>query len=141
MTLKVTISIYQIIPARMLQNEPFETMTLFLKKESKIITNNLEISHYTSDDEEFMEIIYEYEEGNIRVVVTKIEDSDEKNNEFQLDIPYKDNEDSEKNQSVDFSLILSNNPESDYDFKVFELQGVSSCSSELKFNLTVNNKK
>ena len=39
---------------------------------------------------------------------------------------------------MDFSLIVSKSPESNYDFKVFEVLSVSPCSSELKFNLTVD---
>lgn len=139
-TLSVTISIYLNNNFRRnLQDTSLKTMTILVKKINKLRVNKEEISQYTTDDEEFMKLIEQYEEGAIRIVVTKIEDSNGKNTDFKLDVTYKDNADSEKNQNVDFSLIISKSPESNYDFKVYEVQEVSACSSEFQFNLTVDN--
>ena len=78
-----------------------------------------------------------------KIVVSKIDVvNDDNTNDvlklYNFTISLRDNGDSQKEHDVVFSSVI-NNPDSDYKIRVYKLVEVSSCSSELEFNLTVDN--
>ena len=101
--------------------------------------NGKEIIGFFTTEEQFQS----FEENIMKIVVTKIEvvNDDNMNDVLKLynfTISLRDNGDSQKEHDVDFSSVI-NNPDSDYKIRVYKLVEVSSCSSELEFNLTVDN--
>ncbi len=118
-----------------------KTITVHNNKEKNYIKDNYEILYYSTDDEEFTNLIQEYNEGKMtKIVVTKIEaieDKEGNSNLYKLDVEFQDNADSEKNQNVDFySLVVTEG--TNYDIKVLKIKEVSLCNTEFKFNFTVD---
>lgn len=140
--LKINITIFYSNPSRILQETKSIRKTITVKKKKNLIKNNHEISYYSTDDEEFTNLISEYEEGKIkRIVVTKIdiiEDKENKQKLYKLDVDIKDNADSDKNQKIDFYSLLVSNEGTNYDIKVLKVVEVSLCADNYKFNLTVD---
>ena len=128
---------------RNLDNDNIEeyNMTLQFSKKTEYNLNDKEILWFTTDDEEFTELISQYEQNQIRIVVTKIEydndNSDNKDEElFIFDVYLGENADSQLEQEVDFSYIITE--VSNYSISIYKVQDISSCSNEYKFNLTTD---
>ena len=101
--------------------------------------NGKEILGFSTTEEQFQQ----FEENIMKIVVSKIEvvNDDNRNDILKLynfTISLRNNGDSQKEHDVDFSNVISN-PDSDYKIRVYKLVEASSCSSELEFNLTVDN--
>ena len=141
--LNITLLIYNTGTQRNLdENEPIEK-TILVKKIAKKIINNKEISQFTTDDEDFNSLLSKYKEGEIRIVIKKIEKpkGEEDFSEFyNFDVNLGNNTDSETNQSIDLSLIFSGDSQSDYNIRIYKVKDISPCSEEYKFNITVDRK-
>lgn len=140
--LNITILLYITVSQRNLEEQkPIEKNILVTKKAEKI-SNNQQISKFSSDDNDFISLLSKYKEEEIRIVVKKIEMMNSKDNinKFYLDVNLGNNEDSQKTQSKDLSLIFSEESNSDYNIRIYKVKEISPCSEEYKFNITVDNK-
>lgn len=129
---------------RNLDNDNIEekNMTLKLSKKNEYNYKDKEIIWFTTEDAEFTELISQYEQNQIKIVVTNIEydneNSDNKDKELYIfDVYLGENADNQLEQEVDFSSIITNEV-SNYSISIYKVQDISSCSDEYKFNLTTN---
>lgn len=129
---------------RNLDNDNIEekNMTLQLSKKTEYNYKDKEIIWFTTEDAEFTELISQYEQNQIKIVVTNIEydneNSDNKDKELYIfDVYLGENADNQLEQEVDFSSIITNEV-SNYSISIYKVQDMSSCSDEYKFNLTTN---
>lgn len=129
---------------RNLDNDNIEekNMTLKLSKKNEYNYKDKEIIWFTTEDAEFTELISQYEQNQIKIVVTNIEydndNSDNKDKELYIfDVYLGENADNQLEQEVDFSSIITNEV-SNYSISIYKVQDMSSCSDEYKFNLTTN---
>ena len=117
-------------------------MILQLSKKTEYNYKDKEIIWFTTEDAEFTELISQYEQNQIKIVVTNIEydneNSDNKDKELYIfDVYLGENADNQLEQEVDFSSIITNEV-SNYSISIYKVQDISSCSDEYKFNLTTN---
>lgn len=138
MELKIKIVIDSINSNNLEESKKIETFKAI--KIKNIINNNNEISCYTIDDVKYNTLINTYEEGNIKIIVNKIELNNKEyqinNQKYILNVNLGDNGESQKKHNINFQKVLSENP--NYNIRTYEIQEISSCSNELKFNLTVD---
>ena len=129
---------------RNLDNDNIEekNMILQLSKKTEYNYKDKEIIWFTTEDAEFTELISQYEQNQIKIVVTNIEydneNSDNKDKELYIfDVYLGENANNQLEQEVDFSSIITNEV-SNYSISIYKVQDISSCSDEYKFNLTTN---
>jgi len=129
---------------RNLDNDNIEekNMILQLSKKTEYNYKDKEIIWFTTEDAEFTELISQYEQNQIKIVVTNIEydndNSDNKDKELYIfDVYLGENANNQLEQEVDFSSIITNEL-SNYSISIYKVQDISSCSDEYKFNLTTN---
>ena len=139
--LSATISVYITKSSRILDSEPIR-MTVTLKKDLSKKVDNSEISRFSAVGEELSSLINGYEQDEVRVVVNKIEIKEDKKNtrpgklSYGLNVNLGENTDSQKNQDIDYDSIVSG--KSQYDIRSYKVLSVTPCTSEYKFNLTLD---
>ena len=139
--LNATISVYITKSLRILDSEPIQ-LTVTLKKDLSKNDENSEISRFSAVDDELSSLIGGYEQDEVRVVVNTIEIKEDKKNikpgksSYELKVNLGENTDSQKNQDIDYESIISG--KSQYDIRLYKVQSVTPCTSEFKFNLTLD---
>lgn len=82
-------------------------------KINKIINNDNEISCYVIDDVKYDTLINTYEEGNIRIILNKIELNNKEyqinNEKYILNVNLGDNGESLKTHNINFQKVFSEN--------------------------------
>ena len=141
--LNITIVIYISRNVRYLKDIETIEMTVKAIKKNKISNNNEEISCFSIEDDQFKSIMDMYSLENIRIVVNKIDiiNNGVKNNNQLFALNFNlggDNADSAKKHNIDFSKIILEDSDSNYNIKIYKIQEISSCSNEYKFNLTID---
>ena len=141
--LNITLSIFTIESRRILDEKGQIEKIILVKKKAKIISNNQEISQFSTDDKDFISLLSKYKQGEIRVVIHRIEMSKNKNNIgelYDIEVNLGNNTDSQKYESIDLSVIFSGESKSDYNIRIYKIIDVSLCTDEYKFNITVDRK-
>ena len=142
-SLNITLSIYTTLSRRNLDEKAPIEKNILVKKIAKKISNNQQISQFSTDDKEFISLLREYREGDIRIVVKRIEMAKSKDSIgklFDIDVNLGNNTDSQQSKSVDLSVIFAGENKSDYNIRIYKVKEVSLCTDEYKFNLTVDSK-
>lgn len=141
--LNVTILISNTKSSRILDEE-IEINIILSKIRHISNSNNEEILQFSQYNNDLYAYMNQNKENNIRIVVDKIELLGSENeinyNElYNLKVNLGDRADTTKQSDIDFSSILmANENNENFDLNIYTVQGISTCSHDYKFNLTLD---
>ena len=118
--------------------EEINQMNVILEKKDSINDNNYEISNFNPIDYQFSNFLSNFDIDEILIEVTNIEILKEENNYnelYELKVNLGNYTNTSNQLDIDYKSIVE---QEFYEINIYEIQKVSSCSQEYKFNLTLD---
>ena len=118
--------------------EEINQMNVILGKKDSINDNNYEISYFNPIDYQFSNFLSNFDIDEILIEVTNIEILKEENNYnelYELKVNLGNYTNTSNQLDIDYKSIVE---QEFYEINIYEIQKVSSCSQEYKFNLTLD---